>query len=521
MKSKTIGLDIGTSFLIAAAKDGNKEVYNIQRDCYFVIPAENKRAIKIAEGSGGNFIYNKDSEEYYLIGQDAINFANLISTFLDKEAVDRNQNVQLRRPMSQGVLNPRDRLGAQMLEVLIEGVIGGIVKGNDDDSGVVFFSVPADPVDGDFNTIFHTSRIEQKLEDMGYEPHPLNEGLAVIYSEAPSVVVDGEEIPFSGIGISCLCPGTKVYTDGGIVSIEDVQVGDNVITHKGRWQNVYAVITKKFSGIMTRIKVRGCPYVYDLVDNHKLYIKRHGEWQWVGCEEIEVGDVVGEPIVEGAGLFVSMDDAFIEDGFRCSVIESIEQEEYDGIVYDLKVKHDHSFAGPFMIMHNCGGGMVNVCFAYRGMPLLEYSTSRAGDWIDEQVAKVTNTPVPVVTKYKEENLDLSADDITSNEMLNALYIFYDNLIKYVLHHLKKELAGMDERISYEVPIVVAGGTSKPKGFVELFKTRAAKERLPFTIKEVIQPKEPSYAVAKGCLVAALAEIDEADETNEDNDDEEA
>jgi len=362
MNKKMIGLDVGTSFLIASTKKNNKEVYNIQRDCYFIIPEGNKRAIKIAESSGGNFIYNKDRGEYYLIGQDAINFANLLSTFLDKDEVDRNAEIQLKRPMSQGVLNPKDKLGAQMLEILLEGVIEGVV----DDvlatgEGVVFFSVPADPVDGDYNTIFHSSRIEQKLEALGYEPHSLNEGLAVIYSEAPSVIVDGEEIPFSGLGMSF------------------------------------------------------------------------------------------------------------------------------------------------------GGGMINVCFAYRGMSLLEYSTSRAGDWIDEQVAKVTNTPISVITKYKEDNLDLATEDLTSNEMLNALHIFYDNLIKYVLHHLKRELSGMDERISYEVPIVVAGGTSRPKGFVELFKTRAEKEDLPFTIKEIIIPKEPSYAVSKGCLVAALAEGEEEEE----------
>jgi len=201
---------------------------------------------------------------------------------------------------------------------------------------------------------------------------------------------------------------------------------------------------------------------------------------------------------------------FIEDGFCCGKIQKIEKEEYSGIVYDLQVEDDHSFSGPFMTMHNCGGGMVNVCFAYRGMALLEYSTSRAGDWIDEQVAQVTNTPISVVTRYKEEHLDLSAD-LSSDEMLNALYIFYDNLIKYVLHHLKRELSGMEDRIDYEVPIVLAGGTSKPKGFVELFKKRAEKENLPFKIKEVVTPSEPSYAVSKGCLVAALADESEEEE----------
>ena len=355
--SKVIGLDIGTSFLIASAKRGKKEIYNTMRDCYFVISGDNDKAIKFAQSAGVNFIRNEDTNEYYLIGQDALNFVNLLNTFMSKRDVDKNKEVQLKRPMAQGVLNPQDKLGSQMLTILVEGVVQGVQEG--DEKGTIYYSVPANPVDSEFNTIFHSQKIKKNITKMGYKANELNEGLAVIYSEAPTTEVDGEDVPFTGIGLSM------------------------------------------------------------------------------------------------------------------------------------------------------GGGMVNVCFAYRGMSMMEFSVSRSGDWIDEQVAQVTNTPIPIITKYKEEKLDFT-ENTDSDEILSALDIFYRNLVEYVIYHLKRELSGMNERITYEVPIVIAGGTSRPKGFKEMFEECIENEGVPFKVKEITLSKEPSYAVSRGCLLAALAEEDETE-----------
>ena len=214
---RMIGLDVGTSFLIASIKKNKTEVYNSQRDCYFVIPESNQKAISIAESSGAHFIRNQDKEEYYLIGESAIQFANLLNTFMNKEEVDNNKEIQLKRPMSQGVLNPKDKLGSQMLEILIGGVIEGVVdEVLAQNEGIVYYSVPANPVDGDFNTIFHASRIEQKLESLGYIPNQLNEGLAVVYSEAPSVTVGDETI----VGEETIVVGKHEFTTGFHDTIE-------------------------------------------------------------------------------------------------------------------------------------------------------------------------------------------------------------------------------------------------------------------------------------------------------------
>jgi hypothetical protein len=50
---------------------------------------------------------------------------------------------------------------------------------------------------------------------------------------------------------------------------------------------------------------------------------------------------------------------------------------------------------------SCGGGMVNVCVAYKGVPTLAFSTSRGGDWIDGSAAAALGMPAPLVCTIKE------------------------------------------------------------------------------------------------------------------------
>ena len=53
-----------------------------------------------------------------------------------------------------------------------------------------------------------------------------------------------------------------------------------------------------------------------------------------------------------------------------------------------------------------------------------------------------------------------------------------------------------------LPVVIAGGTSQAKGFVELFAKKLAENEFPLPIKEVKHANDPLHAVARGCLIAA-------------------
>jgi hypothetical protein len=67
---------------------------------------------------------------------------------------------------------------------------------------VLYFSIPANPVDSTINNSFHSKTAERFLRGLGYDARPLGEGLAVVYAENPKMYAPDGPIPFTGIGIS-------------------------------------------------------------------------------------------------------------------------------------------------------------------------------------------------------------------------------------------------------------------------------------------------------------------------------
>ena len=56
-----------------------------------------------------------------------------------------------------------------------------------------------------------------------------------------------------------------------------------------------------------------------------------------------------------------------------------------------------------------------------------------------------------------------------------------------------------------IPIVLSGGTAKPKGFRELFEKSLRAHPLPIEISEVRLASDPLTATARGALIAAMYE----------------
>ena len=60
----------------------------------------------------------------------------------------------------------------------------------------IFFSIPAPCPDGDQAIAYHEASIQQILKQLGFEPQPIQEGLAVVFGEMAAS-------NYTGIGISC------------------------------------------------------------------------------------------------------------------------------------------------------------------------------------------------------------------------------------------------------------------------------------------------------------------------------
>lgn len=72
---------------------------------------------------------------------------------------------------------------------------------------------------------------------------------------------------------SCQLKGTLVFTSEGTKKIEDIKVGDLVLTHKGRFRKVTELIRKQYSGQLFNIKRKKDFNPIVLTAEHPLYVK--------------------------------------------------------------------------------------------------------------------------------------------------------------------------------------------------------------------------------------------------------
>lgn len=153
---------------------------------------------------------------------------------------------------------------------------------------------------------------------------------------------------------------------------------------------------------------------------------------------------------------------------------------------------------------SCGGGMFNICVAYKSIPALSFSTTRGGDWIDRNVAHVLGISTSRATSIKEKVENLQRP---RNREEEAVEIYYRNLISYTLENIKSRFESSQGMPQFPEPIsiVCAGGTSMIDGFIDIFKDEFQNVKFPIEVKDIRMADDPLYSVAKGCLVAALSE----------------
>lgn len=233
--------------------------------------------------------------------------------------------------------------------------------------------------------------------------------------------------------------------------------------------------------------------------------------------ELILKAVVGKPIQAGEPLYYSVPGPPLDAEANLTYHEKTLQGMVATLGYSPKLINEglavvfaelggHRFTG---IGLSFGGGMVNVCFAFRSIPVLTFSVARAGDWIDQQAALAVGEKASLICSIKESTLDLSKREGLSKTE-KALSICYNKLVAYVLDHLKQEFAKSVRvpRLAEPLPIVLGGGSASPPGFAELFAEALNSTGLPFEIGTVAMAKDPLNCVAMGALIAAQAEKEE-------------
>jgi len=149
-----------------------------------------------------------------------------------------------------------------------------------------------------------------------------------------------------------------------------------------------------------------------------------------------------------------------------------------------------------------GAGRANCLLAYKGLPVIGMSVARSGDWIDKQVFEQTGVAISQIISAKERKLDFDALD-DSDDVVFALNAYYDAMIEYVFKHFGKKFQEVKSQFNQPLDIVVAGGTSMPKGFCQKLEKIVMGLNLPFKVKEVRHAKSPRNAVVEGLLAQAM------------------
>lgn len=104
----------------------------------------------------------------------------------------------------------------------------------------------------------------------------------------------------------CVKPGALVRTKKGMHPIEEIRIGDEVLTHLGRWKKVTRTFVRQVAD-EKMVEFRGACLPFFLTGNHSVYVKRHWKdvyrvnhhesgWQWVPSDLVETNNNVLIPL---------------------------------------------------------------------------------------------------------------------------------------------------------------------------------------------------------------------------------
>jgi hypothetical protein len=228
-----VGLDVGTSFLqVARMKEDGQVEFRSERDAFFVMIPQGKANTKMIEQmlkQKGAFTL-KEEGKFYIVGEHAISLANI-----------RLQPVE--RPLKKGVLSDSEANTFGMLSKLIESVVGKAAKTGE----LCVYTFPADPVDEDFDIIYHKNRMAEILTGLGYKPMPLLESMALAYSELLDDDLTGIVIS-AGAGMHNL---SLTHMGENLISFSIASGGDYIDKSVAKQQKISETIVQaeKESGI--------------------------------------------------------------------------------------------------------------------------------------------------------------------------------------------------------------------------------------------------------------------------------
>ena len=127
----------------------------------------------------------------------------------------------------------------------------------------------------------------------------------------------------------CFLKGTKVVTKAGMKKIEEISIGDIVLSFNcENMKNEYHTVTnifvhKKSKDFLYSLKIED--FVVDATSMHRFYIKKNSDFEWVEARKLKVGDVV------------------MNSNFQYHKIKEILKKHIKEDVYNIEVEQNHNY----------------------------------------------------------------------------------------------------------------------------------------------------------------------------------
>lgn len=188
-------------------------------------------------------------------------------------------------------------------------------------------------------------------------------------------------------------------------------------------------------------------------------------------------------VFEGILKAIGFEPLVIDEGYAV-VLSEMDTEDFTGIGV------------------SCGAGMVNICASFKSVPVVSFSITRGGDWIDKSAASVLGVPVSRVTTLKEQGINIKNPRTREEE---AIAIYYRNFIHYFLENMAVVFGKSATAVQFKKPadIVFAGGSAMVGGFLEIVKQELKSMDFGFSVGNVRIAQEPFTTVSRGCLFNAI------------------
>lgn len=191
-----IGFDVGTFTLICCTRgDKNSFVCTKEINAFIEIPLEDKTVYQMMKTCDDPVPMITRSKVAYGLGEKAVKMAYTIP------------QLELKRPMNQGCINPKEKDAYEILGIMIHSLLEGNVK---EANNVLYYSVPANALNEETDIEYHSKTIKamfdayESAEKYKVKAFPINEGLALVYAELKSNNLTGIGISF-GSGMCNVC----------------------------------------------------------------------------------------------------------------------------------------------------------------------------------------------------------------------------------------------------------------------------------------------------------------------------